>query len=129
MPEHAPEEDSGAVPTQNTHGLQMAPQRMLELAQKAAELIVARIVHLPGNDAWDGDFRDALDDALMEAPPESGRPAEEVLERAANDSLRLAARLDHPRSFAFVSSAPTWPGYWPDFMAGIQHQRLHLAGC
>ena len=97
MPEQAPEEDSGAVPTQHTHGLQMAPQRMLELAQKAAELIVARIAHLPGHDAWDGDFRDVLDDALMEDPPESGRPAEEVPERAANDSLRLAslARISH----------------------------------
>ena len=41
MPDQPLEEDSGAVPTQNTHGLQMAPQRMLELAQKAAELIVA----------------------------------------------------------------------------------------
>ena len=90
---------------------------MLELAQKAAELIVARIAHLPRNDAWNGDFREVLDDALMEDPPESGRPAEEVLERAANDSLRLAARLDHPRSFAFVSSAPTWPGVLADFMA------------
>ena len=71
---HAPK-DSGAVPTENTHGLQMPPQRMLELAQKAAELVVARIANLPKDDAWDGDFREALDDVLMEDPPESGRPA------------------------------------------------------
>ncbi|MDE0145435.1 MAG: aminotransferase class I/II-fold pyridoxal phosphate-dependent enzyme, partial [Nitrospira sp.] len=50
-------------------------------------------------------------------PPEQGRPAAEVLERAAREILPFTLRLDHPRQFAFVPSAPTWPGVLADFMA------------
>ncbi len=31
--------------------------------------------------------------------------------------LPLAARVDHPRFFAFVPSAPTWPGVIADYLA------------
>ena len=98
-------------------GLQMPPERMLDLARKAAELLVARIESLPGENAWEGDFREVLEDRLMEDPPEDGRPAEEVLEQAARDILPVATRLDHPRSFAFIPTAPTWPGVLADFLA------------
>ena len=40
-----------------------------------------------------------------------------MLERAARDILSLTLRLDHPRSFAFVPTAPTWPGILADFIA------------
>ena len=40
-----------------------------------------------------------------------------MIERAAREILPLATRLDHPRSFAFVPSSPTWPGVLADFMA------------
>ena len=73
--------------------------------------------NLAEHGAWDGDFQQELEKQLMEAPPEEGRPAAEVLERAARDILPLALRLDHPRSFGFVSSAPTWPGVLADFLA------------
>ena len=97
--------------------LQMAPQQMLDIAQKAAELLVERIVSLPGQDDWDGEFRQGLDHRLMEDPPEEGRPAAGVLERAVREILPVAARLDHPSSFGFISSSPTWPGVLADFMA------------
>ena len=97
-------------------GLQMAPEAMLELANKTAELIVERIRNLPDEQAWDGEFKKELEDQLMEDPPEHGSPALEVLGRAAKDILPLGARLDHPRSFAFIPSAPTWPGILADFM-------------
>ena len=63
-------------------GLQMAPELILDLARKAAELLVERIKNLPIEDAWDGDFRQELEDQLMEDPPEDGQPAVEVIERA-----------------------------------------------
>ena len=94
-------------------GLQMTPELMLDLARKAAELVVGRIESLPGEDAWDGEFQQELRGRLMEDPPEDGRPAVEVIEQAAREILPVAARLDHPRCFAFVPSSPTWPGCWP----------------
>jgi glutamate/tyrosine decarboxylase-like PLP-dependent enzyme len=54
---------------------------------------------------------------MREDPPEEGRPAAEVIERAASTILPVAGRVDHPRFFAFVPSSPTWPGVLADFMA------------
>ena len=97
--------------------LRMAPEEMLDLARRAAELLVERSENLAGEVAWDGDFQNELEKQLMEAPPEEGRPAMDVLERAARDILPVAARFDHPRFFAFIPSSPTWPGVLADFMA------------
>ena len=99
------------------NSLQMDPGTMLDLARKAAELVVARIDGLPGENAWDGEFRQILADQLMEDPPENGQPAEEVLEQVAHDILPFTTRLDHPRCFGFIPSSPTWPGVLADFMA------------
>ena len=99
------------------NGLQMAPEAMLDLARQAAELLVNRIHDLPGEGAWDGEFREGLLATLMEEPPEQGRPGDQVIERAAREILPYTLRLDHPRSFGFVSSATTWPGVLADFIA------------
>ena len=98
-------------------GLEMAPEAMLDLARQAAELLVDRIHGLPGEGAWDGEFREGLLASLMEDPPEQGRAGNEVIERAAREILPYTLRLDHPRSFGFVSSATTWPGVVADFIA------------
>ena len=101
--------------------LQMEPGQMLDLARQAAELLVERIARLPGENAWDGEFRQELEHQLMEAPPEVGRPASDVLERAAREILPVTLRLDHPRSFGFIPSSPTWPGVLADFLAAGYH--------
>ena len=106
------EKESGA-----STALQMAPELMLDLARKAAEILVERTEHLPGEDAWEGDFRQGLEEQLLENPPENGRPAAEVLEQVAREVLPFATRLDHPRCFAFIPSSPTWPSVLADFIA------------
>ena len=99
------------------NGLRMSPDAMLDLARQAAEVLVERHGRLPREQAWDGEFRGELDERLMEDPPEDGNPPSEVLQRAVQDILPLALCLDHPRSFGFVSSSPTWPGVVADFLA------------
>ncbi len=116
-PKRSGRASAGASPD----GLRMAPDRMLDLARQAAELLVERLENLPEHEAWDGDFRTSLADRLVEEPPEEGRAAEAVIERAAREILPFATRLDHPRSFAFVPSSPTWPGVLADFMASGYH--------
>ena len=111
------EEPSAGAGREAGNGLQMSPELMLDLARKAAELLVARIESLPGENAWEGDFREALEDRLMEDPPEDSQEPAAVLEQAAREILPIAMRLDHPRSFAFVPTAPTWPGVLADFLA------------
>ena len=90
---------------------------MLALARKAAELAVARVESLPGESAWDGEFKEGLERLLLESPPEEGCSAEDVLQRVVDDILPMTTRLDHPRCFGFVPSEPTWPGVVADFLA------------
>ena len=94
----------------------MAPEQMLALARRTAELLVQRIENLPGEGAWEGEFRQELEDQLLKDPPEDGRSASQVIEQAAHEILPIAMRLDHPRCFGFIPSQPTWPGVLADFM-------------
>ena len=110
-------EAKGELSDETDNGLQIAPELMLELARKAAELLVARTETLPRENAWDGEFREGLEKQLLKDPPEAGRSPVEVIEQAAREILPIAARLDHPRFFAFIPSSPTWPGVLADFMA------------
>ena len=73
--------------------LQMSREQMLDLGQKALELLVERIESLPGENAWEGEFRQVLEDQLLEDAPEDGRPAAEVMERG-KQLLRGIERAD-----------------------------------
>ena len=117
MEQRSDKEPGAGARSEAPDGLRMAPELMLDLARKAAELVVERIEGLPGENAWDGEFRQELMDRLMEAPPEDGRPPVEVIEQAAREILPITLRLDHPRCFGFIPSSPTWPGVLADFMA------------
>ena len=103
--------------TDSHRDLQMTPDEMLELANRAAELLVDRIENESQGDAWDGEFREGLESVLMEDPPEAGQPAKDVLDRAAREVMPYAARLGHPRFFGFIPSSPTWPSIVADFVA------------
>ncbi len=97
--------------------LELDPERMAALAARATELVLERHRRLAEGPAWRGASRSELEALLREDPPEEGRPAEEVLERAARDVLPVAGRVDHPRFFAFVPSSPTWPGVLAEYLA------------
>jgi glutamate/tyrosine decarboxylase-like PLP-dependent enzyme len=98
-------------------GLVLSVEAMRALAERAAELVIARLEGLREEAPWRGATRAALEPLLREPPPEQGRDPVAVLERAVRDVLPVAARVDHPRFFAFVPSAPTWPGVVADFLA------------
>ena len=51
----------------------MTPELMIELAHKATELVVERIKGLPEQDAWEGEFKQELENLLLRDPPENGR--------------------------------------------------------
>ncbi len=101
----------------DSSNLSMSAEAMQELAQRATDLIVDRIEGLRDEAPWLGASRAELEPLLREPPPEQGRDALAVLERVVRDVLPLAARVDHPRFFAFVPSAPTWPGVIADYLA------------
>ena len=98
-------------------GLRMTREELTELARRTVEHLVDRVDGLGDDQAWDGDFQRALEDKLLEAPPEDGHPAAEVIDPAIRDILPFSMRLDHPRFFGLIPSSPTWPGVLADFMA------------
>jgi len=94
----------------------MSPAAMRELMDAAVAAVLERLRTLPSQPAWMGASRGELEAVLREPPPEEGRPHLDVLDRAVRDVLPVAGRVDHPRFFAFVPSAPTWPGVVADFL-------------
>jgi aromatic-L-amino-acid decarboxylase len=111
------EDEGGSHRERETSELSMTPEEMLALAHAASEIVVERIRELPSDRAWRGAARAELEPLLREPPPEEGRPPAEVMRRAVRDVLPVAARVDHPRFFAFVPSSPTWPGVLADYLA------------
>jgi aromatic-L-amino-acid/L-tryptophan decarboxylase len=97
--------------------LSLDPERMLDLASRVARLTVDRLQGLPDAAAWKGATRKELAPAVTGSAPEHGRSPEEVVEHVVRDVLPFAARVDHPRFFAFVPSSATWPGVLADFMS------------
>jgi glutamate/tyrosine decarboxylase-like PLP-dependent enzyme len=98
-------------------GLCLSADEMRQLAAAATERLIARLEGLREELPWRGAARAELEPLLREPPPEEGRDALAVVERATRDVLPIAARVDHPRFFAFVPSAPTWPGVIADYLA------------
>ena len=72
--------------------LALSPARMLELADLVSRLVVERIHGLPDEPAWIGGSRSELEPIMREDPPEQGRPAEEVIARAAEKILEAKTR-------------------------------------
>jgi glutamate/tyrosine decarboxylase-like PLP-dependent enzyme len=90
---------------------------MRRLADAATASLVARFEGLRESAPWRGAARAALEPLLAGPPPEEGQDPLAVLQRAVEDVLPVAARVDHPRFLAFVPSAPTWPGVIADYLA------------
>jgi aromatic-L-amino-acid/L-tryptophan decarboxylase len=97
--------------------MKLSTEEMRRLAGAATERLIARLESIRSEPPWRGASRDELEALLREAPPEQGRDPVDVLERAVSDVLPVAGRVDHPRFFAFVPSAPTWPGVIADYLA------------
>ncbi len=98
-------------------GLSLPAEAMRRLADAATGSLLARLEGLRDDVPWRGATRAELERLLREPAPESGQDPVKVLERAVRDVLPVAGRVDHPRFFAFVPSAPTWPGVVADFLA------------
>jgi aromatic-L-amino-acid decarboxylase len=105
-----------ADPPAEESDLDLTPEIMLRLADQAARVLVRRLTTLRDEAPWRGAPRRELEALLREPPPEKGKDPAAVLERVVRDVLPVAARVDHPRFFAFVPSTPTWPGVLADFL-------------
>jgi aromatic-L-amino-acid decarboxylase len=100
-----------------TAGLDLDPETMRTLGYRVVDLLVDRIANLDESSAWRGASRAEMESRLREPPPETPTDWEELVRRLEDDVLPFAGHHDHPRFFAYVPSAPTWPGVLGDFVA------------
>jgi glutamate/tyrosine decarboxylase-like PLP-dependent enzyme len=97
--------------------LELDAETMRRLGYRVVDLLVDRISGLDADVAWRGADRARLDALLDTRPPAGPRDFEVLLEKLRTDVFAYAARVDHPRFFAFVPGSPTWPGILGDFLA------------
>lgn len=96
--------------------LELDAERMRELGYRTVDALVDWL----GDDSQPPIRRATPDEIaarLAGAPTAAGEPFAEVLEGLFRDVLPYASRTGHPRYFAFVPSAGTWPGALGDFVA------------
>ena len=103
--------------SENTSPLSMTREEMLNLTNKASEILVEHNLNFASQDAWDGEFSDGLAKIFMTDPPEDGQIIDEVLEQVTQNIFPNELNLAHPKCFGFVSSSPTWPSVIADFLA------------
>jgi aromatic-L-amino-acid/L-tryptophan decarboxylase len=80
------------------------------------------VIDLMGDPEARPPLRQATPEEMQErlpggAPPEAGRPFEEALAELRDEVLPYMARPHHPRFFAFIPAAGTFPGALGDFLA------------
>lgn len=92
------------------------PETMRRLGYRAVDLIVDRWARLPEDRPWGGATREELAAILDGPPPATPQDPEALMERAVEQVFPYTARLDHPRSFAFVPSSPAWSSVLADIL-------------
>lgn len=97
--------------------LEMDEAEMRRLGHAAVDALVARATNLHLTVPWKGGSRRELEPLLREPCPEHATDGAEVMQRALDQVLDRAGRIDHPRFFAFVPSSPTWPAVLGDLLA------------
>ncbi len=100
-----------------TSPLALEAEAMRRLGYRAVDALVRRWEELDAQPAWRGANRADIETWFDTPAPEGARPPERVLDDVLDRVLPLAGSVDHPRFFAFVPSAPTWPGVIADFLA------------
>ncbi len=89
---------------------------MRDLGHQVVDLIVERWTTLRDERPWLMAYREELEERLREPAPERGSDPQAVLRRAVEDVLPYAARVDHPRFFAYIPGGPSWPSVLADLL-------------
>ncbi|MBW3593720.1 MAG: aminotransferase class V-fold PLP-dependent enzyme [Actinobacteria bacterium] len=108
---------AGASASPGENPLDLDAETMRELGYRVVDLLVERASTLDEAPAWRGASRAQMEERLREPPPDQGEELDVLLDRLGRDVLPFAGHHDHPRFFAYIPSAPTWPGVLGDFIA------------
>jgi len=96
--------------------LDMDPETMNRLAHRVVDEVLRHLTTMESEPAWRMISRGEGEARFREPVPETGRPLEDLLDRARHEILGNVGRIGHPRFLAFVPSAVTFPGVLGDVL-------------
>ncbi len=90
---------------------------MRRLGYRTVDMLVDRLADPAGGPALSSATPAEMQARLAGRPPEAGQSFDDLLSELESDVLAFTSRCEHPRYFAFVPAAGTWPGALADFIA------------
>ena len=112
------QESGSTVPTASDP-LAVTPARMREMATAIVELLAEEEAGLRARPVVRRASPEELAEQIAAAPPEQGRPFEQVLDELRANVLPFGSRLGHPAYFAYIPGNSTFPGALGDLMASV----------
>ena len=97
--------------------LEMDPEAMRRLGYEVVDRLVARAERMDASPTLRTVSRDAIAELLDEPAPERSQPVDRVLDDLFERVLPFLGRFDHPRFFAYIPGAGTWPAALADLVA------------
>ena len=107
----------GSGSTRQPSSLDLDTKTMRRLGYAAVDRVIEHLNTMNAEPAWRMMTRKEGEAILREPVPENGGSVDELLSVLTRDVLDYAGRIGHPRFFAFVPSAVTFPGVLGDFLA------------
>ncbi|MFN4259261.1 MAG: pyridoxal phosphate-dependent decarboxylase family protein [Gemmataceae bacterium] len=92
------------------------PDQLREAGQQVLGWLLEHFRTLPQQTIGQSASRAEMEALLREPPPEQGRPFAAVLADFEDKVARYAFRVNHPRFWAFIPGAPTFPAMLADFL-------------
>jgi glutamate/tyrosine decarboxylase-like PLP-dependent enzyme len=97
--------------------LTLSEDDMRRAGQRLVERVVARLARPGDGPAHAARTRGEMEKRWREPPPEHGTDLPRLIDELADEALTAGMRSDHPRCFAFVPSAGTFPAVVGDALA------------
>jgi aromatic-L-amino-acid decarboxylase len=97
--------------------LELDPEVMRKTGYAVVDRMVDHLSHMEGEAVWSMWSRADGEAALREPVPRSGESMEALIQTLERTVLAHAGRIGHPRFFAFVPSAVTFPGLIGEMLA------------
>ena len=101
--------------------LDLDPEAMRRLGYAAVDRAVDHLASLEREPAWGMMTREEGEALLREPVPETGAPLDGLMATAERDVLTRSARVGHPRFFAYVPGAVTFPGVLAALLAAAHN--------
>jgi len=102
--------------------LELSPEAMLRMGEKALEAVVEHITNLPESPRSDLERGEEISRALREPSPEDGTDFNELLAFLMNEVIPISINAAHPTYMAYIPGGGLYPSAVADFLASATNR-------